>query len=144
MSGGAKRTKICFDHEGGVERLWAEEVGDRQFRLLNSPFFAYGLSLDDVVLGGKIDESGARPFVRVLRRSGRSTYRILVDDQDRFEEYWQPLGAKGCTYESSGKLVAVDVPASSDIYSVYSLLEAGEADSVWEFEEGHCGHPSVQ
>jgi hypothetical protein len=54
----------------------------------------------------------------------------------------------GCTYESSSidtklgtkKLYSVDVPASSDIYMIYNILEEGERNGVWMFQEGHVGH----
>ena len=47
------------------------------------------------------------------------------------------------SYEE-GDALAVDVPPKADIYEVYSLLEAGEQNGVWEFDEGHCGHPLVE
>ena len=37
-------------------------------------------------------------------------------------------------------LLAVDVPPDTDINVVYTLLDKGEKDGIWSFEEGHCGH----
>lgn len=43
----------------------------------------------------------------------------------------------------SGRLFAIDVPPEADIHGVYSMLEDGEREGAWDFEEGHCGHPMV-
>ncbi len=64
------------------------------------------------------------------------------------DEYWKKLEAIGCTYESTtlntkhGKkvLYSIDVPDSTDLYAVYSILEDGEKNGVWMFQEGHVGH----
>jgi hypothetical protein len=61
---------------------------------------------------------------------------------DDFQRAWRPLQNLGCTYEvGDRRLFAVDVPQDADIHHVYALLETGEADGIWDFEEGHCGHP---
>lgn len=83
-------------------------------------------------------------FVEVVSRGGHSTYRIFVEeetDEARFNEHRQPLEALGCTFERGDeKFLAVDVPKDADIYAAYELLERGEDEGVWAFEEGHCGH----
>lgn len=129
-------------HGSATETLWAEKVAEGRYRLRNSPFFAFGVSVEDVVFGGELDEGGAHPFLGVSLRGGHSTYRIMHRSQDArvFEKYWQPLEDLGCTYEE-GEVLAVDVPPNIDIYAVYALLDAGEQDGAWYFEEGHCGHP---
>ncbi|WP_420831742.1 DUF4265 domain-containing protein [Bathymodiolus japonicus methanotrophic gill symbiont] len=79
--------------------------------------------------------------------AGHSTYRILLEknisDKD-FLKFWNPLEKQGCSYESADmdkiSLYAIDVPPKSDIYLVYELLEKGEREGIWGFEEGHCGH----
>ena len=35
-------------------------------------------------------------------------------------------------------LFSVDVPPSADIYAVYEMLERGENDNVWIFQEGYA------
>ena len=133
--------RIRFEHERGAERLWAVEVGPGRYELRNFPFFVYGVSWGDVVEAGELDESGSRPFLRVVLPSGGSTYRVLVEDMDRFDEFWGAIAGTGCTFEGAGqRLLAVDVPPATDLDQVYELLEAGEAAGVWHFEEGHRGH----
>ena len=61
--------------------------------------------------------------------------------EEKFARDWEPLEKLGCTYERANRrLVAIDVPPRSDVYAVYAVLEDGEKDGLWEFEEGHCGH----
>ena len=127
-------------HGSATERLWAEPVAGGRFRLRNTPFFAFGVSAEDVVFGD--DRAGQLTFAGVSLRGGHSTYRIKPDRSQlsQFETYWAPLQALGCSYEQ-GQVLAVNVPPRADIYEVYELLEAGSLAKVWEFEEGHCGHP---
>jgi len=146
--GGSDLVKVMFQLEPGAwhgsatETLWAARMGPGQYRLENSPFFAFGVSYQDVVAAR--EDGGHLRFTEVVRRAGRSTYRIIRKSgaEDAFERLWKPLEGAGCTYEKGpNQLLAVDVPPSSNIASVYQLLEAGEAAGAWSFEEGHCGHP---
>lgn len=120
-------------------------MGNDRFRLRNSPFYAFGVSNDDIVLGAETDEQ--IQFRRVVFRGGHSTYRLRLRTRDlkaeSFVQAWTPLEKLGCSYEE-GSVLAVDVPPSTDIYAVYDLLQAGESADVWEFEEGHCGHPLAE
>jgi hypothetical protein len=129
-------------HGNATERLWAEPLGKDRFRLRNSPFYAFDVSNEDIVLGEQSD--GEMFFKNVVMRGGHSTYRLKLRVQDvrapGFTRFWQPLERRGCSFEE-GPVVAVDVPPRADIYAVYGLLEAGESAGTWDFEEGHCGHP---
>jgi len=128
-------------HGNATERLWAEPVGDGRYRLRNTPFFAFGVSNGDIVFAEVRD--GALSMTGVSIRGGHSTYRLKLSERGRgapaFKRSWLPLQAIGCTFEE-GPVLAVDVPASADIYAVYGLLEAGADSGAWDFEEGHCGH----
>ncbi|HEX8438625.1 DUF4265 domain-containing protein [Archangium sp.] len=129
-------------HGSDTETLWAEKLAESQFRLRNTPFYAYGVSAEDVVFAH--EHAGRLVFAGVARQGGHSTYRIIKSkevDSARFQERWAPLQNHGCSYEEGfGRLLAVDVPPAADIHAVYALLERGEQDQVWSFEEGHCGH----
>jgi len=124
------------------ESVWAEALEDGSMRILNTPFFAKGISFKDVV-SIKIEPEMIR-FDSVICKSGHSTYRILIDDAtvDRmFKTRWGEIATLGCTYESfvtdAIRLYAVDIPPSIDVHKVYALLAAGEKDGVWDFEEGN-------
>jgi hypothetical protein len=132
-------------HGSATESLWAEPVAGGRYRLRNSPFYAFGVSAEDIVLAQ--EEEGTLFFKEVSLGGGHSTYRIMkakgLQPED-FERYWAPLRQAGCSYEEGpGRLLAVDVPPRADIQHVYSLLEQGEQAQVWHFEEGHQAHPST-
>jgi hypothetical protein len=124
--------------------MWAQKVSDNRYRLRNSPYFARGVSFEDVVFA-ELDPQEELIFTGVSLRSGHSTYRIILKvelDSLQFREHWAPLEKDGCTFEGAReKLLAVDVPPRADIYGVYALLQRGENAGAWEFEEGHCGQP---
>jgi hypothetical protein len=126
----------------GSETLWAEPFGDDIYRLQNSPFSAFGFSyLDKVRAVG----SDIPTVCEVVESSGNSTYRIKLSkgviDSEQFKQYWQKLDEIGCTYEGfESKLLSIDVPSTTDIYTAYAIFEAGESIGLWEFEEAKCAH----
>jgi hypothetical protein len=126
-----------------TETLWAEMLTDGQYRLRNTPFYAYGVSAEDIVFAQEQD--GSLLFKGIARHGGHSTYRIIKSEGvelPRFQERWEPIQKLGCSYEEGpGRLLAVDVPPGADIHAVYAFLEQGEQGQIWSFEEGHCGHP---
>ena len=121
--------------------MWAEPVAGGDYQLRNVPFFAYGLSFEDTV---QVRKAGEQLLIRKVRsRSGHSTYRIFVKDDADFEKAWGGLESLGCSYERATEhLYAVDVPAGASIYAVFAALEGGKRHGAWDFEEGHCGHPT--
>lgn len=131
-------------HSFSAENMWAEDLDGGRFRLRNSPFAAYGYSLNDVVLGEMREDRIV--VTRVLFHSGHSTYRAILAPTASirspiFQEHWAPLAEIGCTFEQSeDHLLAIDVPPGADIHRTYRFLEKGEKDGVWDFEEAHCGH----
>lgn len=142
-----KRVKIRFklnpeDEQGyEVEQLWAERVDRDHFRILNSPFFAFGISAEDIVRAKSEDETYC--FEEVIRRGRHSTYRIFLQadytiHDDVFQQGWRPLSMLGCTFENANdRLVAVDVPVGVNVPEVYRLLQKGEEEGIWIFEEAH-------
>ena len=129
-------------HDHATESLWARPLGENRFRIKNVPFYAFGVSYDDVVEAPTI---GNQNVMRaVVQRGGHSTYRIFVSNTaslKRFSEFWLPLERLGCTFErATERLFGIDVPPEADIYKVYDLLQAGEDASVWDFQEAHVGH----
>jgi hypothetical protein len=124
------------------ETMWGEKVAERRYRLRNIPFFAYGVSEQDIVFADRV--RGILTFAGVSLHAGHSTYRILKArdvDAASFDRLWIELKALGCAGEGNGDaLIAMDVPPHADIRKVHDLLVRGEETRVWEFEEGHCAH----
>jgi hypothetical protein len=144
---GIKRITVSLGdapwHGFAEETMWAKQVGDGLYQLRNTPFFAKGLAYMDVVYA-RCDGKGL-VFQGVKIASRRSTYRVLVRGStptSAVEPLREQLLALGCTYEGyqgeSWELFAWDVPALS-VDAAYRVLEAGEREGVWSFEEGHFG-----
>jgi hypothetical protein len=151
-----KLIKVCFEldssdwHGHASETLWASPIVGtewRNFRIMNSPFFARGISYRDIVKASALDNDFILDFKEVVERGGHSTYMILFKSTEaRVGSYWNMLEKSGCSYESTSiklsigqrSLYSVDVPPSADIYEIYEILERGERDAVWIFQEGYA------
>jgi hypothetical protein len=128
------------DDQGMVsESLPAEHIAPDEFRIIGSPFFAFGVSKNDIVSAEQVGNTFE--FRSVVTPGGHSTYRVYlqsslaIHDSD-VQEFWQPISALGATYESANSsFFAIDVPPGKNIAEIYKLLEAGEAAEIWEFEE---------
>ncbi len=136
-------------HGHGSESVWAERISDNKFKLRNSPFFAKGVSFEDIVSTFKDNQNLV--YKKTLISAGHSTYRLLVKADDLpkpFSVYWKPIENLGCSYEENSEMAlrmyAVDVPPTTDVKKVYAFLEMGEEAGVWDFEEGHYGHIVTQ
>jgi hypothetical protein len=75
--------KVLFrvpDEDGSahVETLWATSVGNDTYKLDNSPFYAYGVSWEDVVFAPFTAEEGFPTFERVVTKSGNRTVRVIL------------------------------------------------------------------
>jgi hypothetical protein len=59
-------------------------------------------------------------------------------DGPEFTERWLAFRELGCTYETANqKYLSIDLPPNTDVSRVYSLLNDGEKEGVWVFEEGY-------
>jgi hypothetical protein len=139
--------KVAFEIKdkslGDSETMWAEVLGPHRYRLDNIPVLVDGVSLADIIDASMAE--GRLKFSRAVEHSGHSTYRLMVSPEAlgaKFESMWRPLEAIGCRYEAaSPRFLAVDVPAAADIYTAYDLIDNGQEQGIWVFEEGHVGHP---
>jgi Domain of unknown function (DUF4265) len=130
----------------GAESLWAVKIAEGKYRLDNSPFYVYGYSHGDVVSAR--EQEGALVAQGICLRGGHSTYRVFLAEglgvnSPELKTYWSRLKSLGCTYEGAGnRLFSIDLPPTTDVLAVYRMLEEGEKAGLWEFEEGHFGHPA--
>jgi hypothetical protein len=110
-----------------VETLWAFELGGARYRLDNIPYYAYSVSLGDVVLA-PLDPQDQRPtFASVLEKSGNRTVRVLFDaPAEPGSEAEQLLGrlvAMGCDYEDANRrYVAINIPPAVELAAVRDVL----------------------
>ncbi|MBG0808407.1 DUF4265 domain-containing protein [Methylosinus sp. H3A] len=119
-------------------------IGDKAIvEVGNIPFFSKSVSLGDHLLVALVDN--CLVIESVVERGGHSTYRIFIEQRN--DEATALLGLlkdRGCDWEKTffrgGELYAVDVFPETDIHDVYQLLEIGQREGAWLFEEGYVGH----
>ena len=157
----SRLVKVIFEldsrdwHGHGSELLWATPVanehGDLQFQIKNSPFFVTGIGHRDVIRADRTESSMIYRFEEIVARSGHSTYMLLVrEESGTFRTCWSHLEAKGCSYESMSiklsmgerLLLSVDVPPAANLLEAYDILKQGQADGVWMFQEGYAYQPA--
>lgn len=123
--------------------LWAEPLGSGRYRIESCPFFAYGISRDDVVRA--VDGAGeeAPRLEDVIEKSGHRTLRVALDPQFEIQDgpvqaLLERLLELGCTHEMlRPKLVALDVPRQVEVTLVAELLQsvADEGTILWEWAD---------
>jgi hypothetical protein len=64
--------------DGEIETLWAVDLGSDHYRLDNTPWYAYGISWQDVV-EAQPDEQGQLHFVKLVSKKGNRTVRITAE-----------------------------------------------------------------
>jgi len=126
----ARQVKVALRNaEGDVETLWADDLGDGRFRLDNTPWYAYGVSWQDIV-EATADADGQLQFQRVLEKSGNRTIRIVAEEP--FSDEWlKQITQLGCSFEGANRrYVGINIPPGIDLQSIAAFLTA--ADVRWE------------
>jgi hypothetical protein len=67
------------DGSAQVETLWATALGNDEYKLDNSPFYAYSISWKDTVCAPVDESEGLPTFIRVVKKSGHRTIRVIFD-----------------------------------------------------------------
>jgi uncharacterized protein DUF4265 len=147
-AGGLVRIRVPLERSDGEpgppeDWLWAEPLGAGRYRVESCPFFAYGISRDDVVhaLDG-VGEDAPR-LADVLEKNGHRTLRLALDPRAQLTDrevlaFLDRLLEQGCTHEAlRPKLVAVDLPPEVDVASVAGVLHECACGGllVWEWAD---------
>jgi hypothetical protein len=111
------------DHYNNVETLWATPLGKHRYRLENSPFLAYSVSWLDVIEARPRAKGEFPAFVRVVKKSGNRTIRIIfkppVDKSRKSKAVLETLVEMGCSYEGANPaFIAVNIPPKVDLNAV--------------------------
>ncbi|WP_239091097.1 DUF4265 domain-containing protein [Asanoa iriomotensis] len=129
---------LPYDTEG----LWARLVTADTARVANVPFLQDGVAEGDVVRF-TTDDDGVRWSVERVEASGNCTIRVLPlpdgplgRSARAVHEKFAPFGLGGETFSAEFPFVALTVPADTDLGAVKVLLESGETEGWWAFEEG--------
>jgi hypothetical protein len=123
------------DGSADVETLWATQVGVDDYKLDNSPFYAYGVSWEDVVTAPFNPEEGFPTFERVVSKSGNRTVRVVfeapLETGNESDRVLRGLVALGCSYEGANrKYFSVNVPPGVELNVVRTYLI--EQKATWE------------
>ena len=143
------RSKVVFDLDReddwppvDREGVWAQPLGEGEYRLDNVPWFALGVAYGDRVLA-QPDADGVLRVRERLEWSGRYTIRVIPLGDGRSETQVQDVidafAALGVDCEGAlpaYKLVALDIPPTARLGAVKALLVEGEATGQWAYEEG--------
>jgi Domain of unknown function (DUF4265) len=145
----APDSKILFrlpaeDGTAQVETLWATALGNDEYKLDNSPFYAYSVSWEDTVYA-PIDPSEGRPtFMHIVKKSGHRTIRIKFDppvqDGNKSDQVLQGLVALGCSYEGANRsYMSIDIPQEVNLEHVRQYL----IDESAQWEHGDPTHEQL-
>jgi hypothetical protein len=140
MADSQPNAKVLFrvtNDDGGsdVETLWATHITADHYKLDNSPFYAYGVSWEDIVSAPFNPDEGFPTFERVVSKSGNRTVRVAFDTPvetgNESDRLLQGLIALGCSYEgATRKYISVNIPPGVDLDAVRSYLINQQA--TWE------------
>jgi hypothetical protein len=127
------------------EQLAAFRIADAsdppRFEICCIPFFAYGISLGDVVLTRRVAAHGLVEFAvtGVAERSGTSTLRVhflrAADPELAQEKTVQSLTSLGVAVERwSSNMIAVDLSPSVQTQAMQALASLERSQRIeWEF-----------
>ena len=137
--------KLEQDEDGyppfALESLWAEGNNEDGYIIDNIPFYVYEISVGDKISTTTADD-GALYFNALIERSGNSTFRLFVKDVADSEEIKRKIEGLSCEVECDRKMgiLAVNIPASSDIMALLDLLMLKKKNEEIDFEEGSLRH----
>jgi hypothetical protein len=123
------------DGTAEVETLWAYDLGDDQYKLDNCPFYAYAVSLHDIVYAPFDADEGFPTFQRIVSKSGNRTVRVILDPPiepgNRSDEILIGLASRGCELEkANSKYVVVNIPPEVELAEISNYLV--ECSATWE------------
>ena len=135
--------KVLFrvpNEDGGanVETLWAYDLGSDEYKLDNLPYYAYGVSCDDVILAPFDDDEQFPTFQKVVSKSGNRTIRIVFDlpfeSGNESEALVNRLVTMGCDFEGANKkYIVINIPPLVELDEV--AKELIDADVAWEYAD---------
>jgi len=131
--------------DGEVEALWAFDLGGGRYRLDNTPWYAYGISWQDVV-EARLDQDGQLQLVKVVSKSGNRTVRIRAEEP--FTDDWlEKIVSLGASYEGANRrYIGINVPQDVNLDVITSFLVAEgveweHADPTYEGMHGSGAAP---
>jgi hypothetical protein len=122
------------------ENIWAVDLGGGRYRIDNIPFYVRGISDGDIVVA-KPEDDGRLLFFELVEASLNSTFRLFIFDEEEVPGVRNTFRDLGCPSELvSGGLISLHIPGSVTMKPIATLIEQGEDDGRWDFEEGALRH----
>ena len=132
---------VLPDSPAEMESVFVEKLRGKRYKVATIPFFAYNISLGDVV-ECRPDDEGIGLFVEsVLSKSGNKTFRIAFDgdrgiDDPQGRRFRDFLDSHGLLYEIFPPVVfSVNVPVGFDVEALVKKLDSmleSVPDFRWE------------
>ncbi len=144
---GLIRIRIRLDGSGEAgpaeDSVWAESLGSERYRVESCPFFAYGISRDDVIRADEAPGQGGPVLDDVLEKGGHRTLRLTLGPSvelrsAQVQRILEKLIDLGCTHELlRPRLVAIDLPPEVDLAVAAELLQAASTSGAlsWEWAD---------
>ena len=122
--------------DNDFETMWATPVGPHQYRLENSPSYAYGVSWLDIVEARPEGSTGMPIFVRRIEKSGHRTVRLILlpgtKEAPEQQAVLEDLNQLGCTHEGyNPRYFAIDIPPHVAIDPIVEYLT--RKNHQWEY-----------
>ena len=120
--------------------VWAEPLGSGRYRVESCPFFASGLSRDDVIQAEVPPRQGPPVLLEVLEKGGHRTLRLslgaAVDPGSPLvRRLFDRLTELGCAHELlRPRLAVIDLPPQVELSGVAALLHQAAQEGVLRFE----------
>jgi hypothetical protein len=129
---------VSDDGTADTETLWAQKLDGDNYRLDNSPFYAYSVSWEDVIYAPFDDNEQLPTFERVVEKSGNRTVRVIFDPPvepgNASEDVLQGLVNLGCSFEGANPgYIAINIPPGVDLMAVKDYLI--EREATWEYAD---------
>ncbi len=108
-----------------IETLWANRLRENKYQILNTPFFATGVSYKDIVIAEEdVSRDNQLSFTRIEEMKGHQTMRSIFFDESVKEDVISKIVNAGCAaeYFKEYKLLAIDIPAAVDINVIRNVL----------------------
>jgi hypothetical protein len=129
------RSQSFDGEEDSAETVWTDRLSPDTYRIQNIPFFAYGVSLHDIVSAPIDLDSGFAIFGRVIAKSGNRTMRLIlrkpIQADARTRRRLQELVGLGCDYSMlNATYAALNVPPTLNAARVEGLVS--RISNQWE------------
>jgi hypothetical protein len=132
------KVRLKGPHAGDSETLWASPIADNLYRLENSPFFAYGVSWQDII-EAEPNRDRLLEYVRCVKKSGNRTLRVIFElfgsNDEPARAVLGHLSELGCSYEGmQPRLISVNLPPRVSMKVVTDFLNEQPA-LRWEYAD---------